>query len=120
MRLLGERADARSWLSAFDIFALPSLWEGLPNALLEAMAAGLPALASGVDGVCEVITPDDNGLLVSPGDATALARALSRLAADPDLRRGLGANARSRIVSDFTLPAMIGAYADAYSAVLTL
>jgi len=114
VRLLGERDDVDSWLSAGEIFVLPSLWEGLPNALLEAMSLGLPVAASAVDGVCEAVAPNISGLLVPPQDAGALARALARLITDPDLRRRLGEAARTRIAERFSLPAMIAGYEAAY------
>jgi glycosyltransferase involved in cell wall biosynthesis len=119
VQLPGERADVRSWLCASDIFVLPSLWEGLPNALLEAMALGLPVAASRVDGVSEAVTDGQDGLLVAPGDAGALSGALARLMDDPELRRRLGQAARARMAESFTLPAMLSGYETAYQSVLT-
>ena len=109
VQLLGER-DASAWMAAFDIFVLPSLWEGLPNALMEAMGAGLPCVASSVDGVPELITPGREGLLVPPRDPAALALALSTLIDDQGLRRRLGAAAQDRVHASFTLTAMIRSY----------
>jgi glycosyltransferase involved in cell wall biosynthesis len=80
--LLGERDDVTAWLSSLDAFVLPSLWEGLPNALLEAMALGLPVVASAVDGVPEVVADGATGLLVPPRDPLALAKKLAELCAD--------------------------------------
>ncbi len=114
--LLGERADAADWLSAFDIFALPSLWEGLPNALLEAMGVGLPVVASGVDGVPEAVEEDKSGLLVPPASPAALARALRALAQDPARRSRLGEAARAAVAERFTLRRMIDDYSNAYDA----
>lgn len=80
-------------LQASDIFCLVSLWEGLPNALLEAMACGLPVLGSQVSGTADVIQHDVNGLLVPPGDEKAVVTAIERLAREPDLRDQLAAQA---------------------------
>ncbi|MBI5239990.1 MAG: glycosyltransferase [Elusimicrobia bacterium] len=120
VQLPGERADVRAWMNAADVFVLPSLWEGLPNALLEAMALGLPVAASRVDGVPEAVTDGTDGLLVEPADPGALAAALGSLLADPDLRRRLGAAARARVAADFTVPAMLTGYKAAYRDVLAL
>jgi glycosyltransferase involved in cell wall biosynthesis len=114
VQLPGERGDVRSWLAAGDVFVLPSLWEGLPNVLLESMALGLPVAASNVDGVPEAITDGQDGLLVPPGNAAALAEALAKLIDDPVLRRRLGVSARERVSEDFTLPAMLAGYETAY------
>jgi len=119
VRLLGERADSASWLGACDVFVLPSLWEGLPNAVLEAMALGLPVLASSVDGVCEIITSGRDGLLTPPGDPAALARAACDLAADSSLRRRLGEAGRARVREGFSLRAMLAGYEAAYQGVLS-
>ena len=114
VRLAGECADSAASLASFDIFALPSLWEGLPNALLEAMAMGLPVVAAKVDGIGEVVTSGQNGLLVSPANAMALAQGIARLANDGDLRRRLGEAARARVLENFGLSAMISGYGRAY------
>lgn len=118
--LLGERDDVVSWLSAFEAFVLPSLWEGLPNALLEAMAIGLPVVASDVDGVPEVVTSGHNGLLAPPRDPRALAQAIALLSEDASLRRQLGTAAHMTIAERFSLPAMISGYEAAYRDVLSL
>lgn len=116
--LLGEKGEIPSWLSAFDLFCLPSLWEGLPNSLLEAMALGLPVVASDVDGVPEAVTSGKNGLLVPPARPAALAAALKTLAGDPALRAALGAAAKAAVSERFTLRRMIEEYERAYEDVL--
>lgn len=118
--LLGERDDMTSWLSALDAFVLPSRWEGLPNALLEAMALGLPVAASAVDGVVEVVEDGRNGLLVPPGRPGPLAAAVSKLAADPGLRARIGEAAKETVSRRFSLIDMMAAYEDAYAGVLGL
>lgn len=90
----GEVPDVVPWLAAFDVFALPSLWEGMPLALGEAMAAGLPVVATAVSGTPEMVKDGENGLLVPPRDPVALAEALRRLVTDEELARRLGAEAR--------------------------
>jgi glycosyltransferase involved in cell wall biosynthesis len=119
VRLLGERADVASWLSALDLFVLPSLWEGLPNSLLEAMAIGLPCLATSVDGVPEVILPGQNGLLVPAGDSAALAQAITALAKDPAARSRLGQAAAKTARERFSLSRMIAEYEATYSEVMS-
>ena len=116
--LLGEKGEIPSWLSAFDLYCLPSLWEGLPNSLLEAMALGLPVVASGVDGVPEAVASGKNGLLVPPAEPAALAAALEMLANDPKTRGELGAAAKAAVNERFTLRRMIGEYERAYEGVL--
>lgn len=116
--LLGERADVPSWLSSFDVYCLPSRWEGLPNALLEAMALGLPVVASAVDGVPEVIDNDKNGLLVPPDSPSSLSAVLRRLVGELPLRGRLGPAAAATIAEKFTLRRMIGEYEEAYKQVL--
>ena len=95
--LAGRAADAVSLLSGFDIFVLPSLWEGMPLALLEAMAAGLPVVGTRVAGIEEAIEDRRTGLLVPPKDAPAIARAILELARDRALRARLSANAAAEI-----------------------
>jgi glycosyltransferase involved in cell wall biosynthesis len=116
--LLGEKDEIPSWLAAFDLYCLPSLWEGLPNSLLEAMALGLPVVASDVDGVPEAVTDGKSGLLVPPAKPAALARALQALSSDADRRAALGAAAKAAIAERFTLRRMIDEYERAYSDVL--
>ena len=96
VRLLGRQADIWSVYAAADVFALPSRFEGFPNALLEAMAAGLPVVAADCPaGPREIIRHERDGLLIPTEDANALGRALSRLMSDADLRARLAAGAVS-------------------------
>ncbi len=92
----GSRGDVPELLPAFDVFALSSRFEGLPIALLEAMATGLPCVATTVGGIPEVVTDGHDGLLVEPADPVRLAVALSSLLGDPDRREELGGNAARR------------------------
>jgi len=99
--LVGPPADLATLLAAIDLFALPSLEEGLSSALIAAAAAGLPCVASDTGGIPEVIG-GGAGILFPPGDARALAEAIARLAADGDRRRELGMRARVR-AADFDI-----------------
>lgn len=117
--LLGEKDEIPSWLSAFDLYCLPSLWEGLPNSLLEAMALGLPVVASKVDGVPEAVTDGKDGLLVPAASPAALAKALKTLAEDPAKRAALGAAAKAAVEERFTLRRMIGEYEAAYNGIMS-
>lgn len=118
VHLLGHREDVGDLLDAADVFAMPSLWEGLPLALLEAMAAGKPVVASATSGIPEAIVPDVDGLLTPPGDVSALSMALQRLLSDSTLRKQLGATAAARAAKEFSMDAMTSAYERAYLAAL--
>jgi glycosyltransferase involved in cell wall biosynthesis len=95
-RFVGERADIEDWLAAFDVFVLSSREEGIPNALLEAMAAGRPCVATAVGGTPEVLRDGDTGWLVPPADPAALAAALD----DALTRRGEAAARGARAARD--------------------
>ncbi len=97
----GFQSDIEAWIPAMDAFVLPSLTEGTPMALLEAMAHGLPAIASAVGGVPDVIDPGVNGMLVSPGRPEELKDALLRLINDATLRKKLSAAARKKIEAGY-------------------
>ena len=110
---LGER-DARAFLAGFDIFALPSRKEGLPYVILEAMAVGLPCVATSSAGVEILIDPGVTGTVVPPEDADAFARALADLAADPARVARYGRAARRR-ADRFTIDAMVEGTLAAYT-----
>jgi glycosyltransferase involved in cell wall biosynthesis len=112
LRLLGHRADIANVLAALDLFVLPSLWEGLPQALLEAMAMSLPVLAARGVGVDELVIDEENGLLIPPRDPAALAAAARRLLRDRPLARRLGEAARRSAAGGHSL-AGIAAQVDA-------
>jgi glycosyltransferase involved in cell wall biosynthesis len=103
VRFLGQRDDVPDLLAALDIFVLPSHSEGVSLALLEAMAAGLPVIASRVGGLPEVVTDGDTGLLIPPQDPEALAAALARLLDEPAWAKKLGENARRQVEENFSL-----------------
>lgn len=90
VRFLGSRPDVPDLLRGLDVFVLSSRYEGLPIALLEAMAAGVGCVATSVGGVTEVVTHGVDGLLVSPGDPAALGTAISKVLEDEELRTTLG------------------------------
>jgi glycosyltransferase involved in cell wall biosynthesis len=108
--LLGNRLDIDRFLGSADIFVLPSRWEGLPVALLEAMDAGLPVVATRVEGVEEVVQNETHGLLVPPEDARALAESIRRLVLNPDLRQKMSLGARARIREAYTIDIMCEKY----------
>jgi glycosyltransferase involved in cell wall biosynthesis len=116
VRFLGHRDDARAWLAGCDVYVNSSISEGVSLTILEAMAAGLPVVATGVGGTPEVVTPD-SGRLVPARDPSALAAALCELADAPSLGRELGRTARARVESRFTLDRMVREYRDVYAAV---
>jgi glycosyltransferase involved in cell wall biosynthesis len=100
---LGHRVDVRPVLEAADLFVLPSHREGLPNAVLEAMAMGLPIVAAAADGTGEAIVDGETGLLISPGDGVALGAAICRGLADGGLRERLVQRAHRRLKEQFSL-----------------
>jgi glycosyltransferase involved in cell wall biosynthesis len=102
----GLQQDVRPYYAALDVFLLSSEFEGLPLALLEAMAGGLPVVATAVGGVPEAIESGTHGLLVPFGAPALLSQAVSRLLGDPELRARLGENARERVRRDFSVERM--------------
>jgi glycosyltransferase involved in cell wall biosynthesis len=118
VRFLGFRSDVAELLSCLDAFVLPSLYEGLPNVVLEAMACGKPVVATAVDGTPEAVKDGVTGLLVPPRDPGALAEAILRLARNPGLRRSMGAAARQKVLSEHRLEGQVEAFHALYSALL--
>jgi len=114
VRWVGRVDDVRQYHREADLFVLPSLAEGMPNALLEAMSAGLPCVATAIPGIVDVVRPDTTGLLVRAGDETALADALSRLIACAPLRRRLGRAARRQAVEELSVGTMARRYRELF------
>jgi L-malate glycosyltransferase len=114
----GWRTDATRLMPALDVFALSSVSEGISLALLEAMAAGVPAIATAVGGNREVIQQPDSGLLVPPRSPADLANAMRLLADDPERRSALGAGGRRRVEEAFSLSRMIADYEHLYRSLL--
>jgi sugar transferase (PEP-CTERM/EpsH1 system associated) len=112
--LPGARKDIAALLHSFSVFALPSLAEGTPVSMLEAMACGLPVVASRVGGIPEVLDDGVQGLLVPVGDVDALAGAMARYAGDALLRAGHGRAGRARVEVAFSMHAMLHAYGALY------
>lgn len=115
VKFLGALRDVRPVYAAIDIFALTSREEASPTVLLEAMACGRAAVATRVGGVLEMVENKRTGLLVEPGQPSAFADALVRLARDPALRSRLGRAARLRVVEQFDLSRMVEKHAQLYS-----
>ncbi len=118
VRLLGVRSDVPDMLAASDAFVLASAWEGNPLSVMEAMAAGLPAVCTAVGGVPELVEDEVSGLLVPPGDAGALAGAMGRLLEDRALRERMGREAAAAAAARFGLGTMIRSYEDLYRSLL--
>jgi sugar transferase (PEP-CTERM/EpsH1 system associated) len=114
VRFLGNRDDVERVLAAFDVFVLSSSSEGLSNTIQEAMAAGLPVVATRVGGADELVDEPHTGLLVPPGNPGALADAIGSLVDDPVRRGSMGAAARRRAESVFALDVMIREYERLY------
>jgi sugar transferase (PEP-CTERM/EpsH1 system associated) len=112
----GFRDDAADIYRNFQLFALPSRREGISNTVLEAMASGLPVVATRVGGNPEVVRHGETGTLVPPEDPTSLAAALAAYIDDPARARREGAAARARIESNFSMTAMVQGYLDVYDA----
>jgi glycosyltransferase involved in cell wall biosynthesis len=102
-KFVGFHSNTLQQMRSFDIFALPSLSEGLSSAILEAMASSLPIVATQVGGIPELVTDGENGLLVAPRDPAALALAIQRLADNPEESIQMGLRGRERIEEQFTL-----------------
>ena len=115
----GFRRDIRSILADLDVLAVPSLAEGFPMVVLEAMAMAKPIIATDIDGINEQIEAGVSGVLIPPGNPGALAKAIVNLALDKPTRAGLGAAARKRVATRFSAAAMVAATANVYQALLS-
>lgn len=118
IRLLGARDDVADILRASDAFCLPSLWEGMPVSLLEAMASGLPCVASRVAGCAQVIDDGVTGRLVAPQSVDELTTAIEWTLDHPDEAAAMGARARESVVANYCIERMIDGYRRVYRDVL--
>jgi sugar transferase (PEP-CTERM/EpsH1 system associated) len=116
--MLGERQDVANVLRTFDVFALPSLVEGISNTILEAMASGLPVLATRAGGNPELVAENETGQLVSPGDWQTMATWLIEYARNAPLRRRQGRAARKLAGDRFSMTAMVQSYLELYDRLL--
>jgi glycosyltransferase involved in cell wall biosynthesis len=118
VQFLGHREDVPDLLAAADVFVLPSRSEAFPNGAIEAMAAGLPVVASAVGGLLDLIEHGRTGLLVEPGNSMALAGALRSLVEDEPTAARLGRAARDEIAAHYSFDRMVRAFEDLYVASL--
>ena len=119
VRFLGFEPNVRGWMQAADGFVLSSRWEGLPMAVLEAGACGVPAVATDVPGTREVVVNGETGLLASPGDVDALRGAMGKLMEIPsEERRVMGERARQRVIEHFSLEKVLDRWEEVYTDLL--
>jgi glycosyltransferase involved in cell wall biosynthesis len=111
---LGARSDVHEFLSAINVFVMPSLWEGQPIALLEALAMGKPCIVSNVDGIPEIITNGVNGYLVKRKDVAGLTQAMNQAIDNPEILQQLASAGVSTITEKFLAQNMAKAIADIY------
>ena len=111
---LGNRSDAPEILRALDLFVLPSLNEGISNTILEAMATGIPVVATRVGGNPEIAEEERTGILVKPGDSQSMAEAIVRYLQYPDLRTRHGEAGRQSVLKRFSIQAMVRSYEAVY------
>lgn len=114
IRFLGYCPEPAEILAISDMFLLPSHWEGCPAALLEAMAMGLPCIATKAGGIPEIITNGKNGVLIPPAEPSAIAEAILHLAEKPHEARALAASAQKTFFQMFTLNRMVSEYENVY------
>jgi glycosyltransferase involved in cell wall biosynthesis len=118
VRFLGHRHDVPALLAAADLFVLPSLYEGLPLSVLEAMAAGVPVVATAIGGTDEVVRDGETGTLVPPANSEALAAAIGRALADRDRASRLALAARSLVAREYSVASMVGSVSRLYDELL--
>ena len=114
VQFLGPIRNVREFLSVLDVFAHPSIFEGLGIAVIEAMSMGLAIVATKVDGLAELITDGVEGSLVEPNNPIALSKAMKRILSDPALRKNMGQRARKKAVEKFSVKTMIQKYEELY------
>lgn len=115
--LLGNRLDVPAILQTLDVFALPSLNEGISNTILEAMAAGIPVIATNVGGNPELVTDGKTGVLLPPKQSQQMAAVLLQYACNPSLRQSHGVSGRTKVMEQFSIQRMIHAYEAVYKRV---
>ncbi len=116
--LPGTRNDVADILRGLDGFVLPSLGEGISNTILEAMATGLPVIATDVGGNGELLVSGETGVLVPAADVEAMARSLLEQAADPERARAMGRIGRTRVERSFSMESMVTSYLEVYNGLL--
>lgn len=112
--LPGERSDVADIMRGLHAFALPSLGEGISNTILEAMASGLPVIATAVGGNADLVLHGQTGYIVPPADPQAMAHQLVALAANPEQARRMGQTGRQRVLNSFSMQAMVSTYQRVY------
>jgi glycosyltransferase involved in cell wall biosynthesis len=119
VHFLGQRGDVPDLLACMDVYVQSSLFEGMPNAVMEAMAAGKPVIATAIDGTKELISDGETGWLVEPSDAKAMAEGIVTVLKNPTEARRRGAAAAQRVRTDFSLERMVNAYDQLYRSLLS-
>lgn len=117
VRFMGFKRNVRAYLTSLDVLVMPSLHEGLPYTLLEAMYSKVPVIASRVGGLAEAIEDGVTGILVPPADPSALAASIERLYRDPRLRDSLAKNAFAKACERFLVDSMTTSYIEIYEAI---
>ncbi len=118
VHILGSRADIPELLAVSDVFVFPSLHEAQPVALLEAMAAGLPVVASKISAIQDIVEDDREALLIPPGDSEAIAVAVEKLIADPIHARDLALRAQVKVQKQYSIESTVAAYDNLYRSLL--
>ena len=119
VHFLGERTDGRLLISSVDLAVMSSLHEGLPNALMEAMAAGVPVVATAVGGITELVSHRETGYLVPPGDARALAHQMMVALRDSETSSAIALQGKSKMIERFGMRRMIDSVQSLYDDILT-
>jgi glycosyltransferase involved in cell wall biosynthesis len=118
VRFFSGQPDLRAFYHRAHLFVLSSVTEALPNVILEAMAAGLPIVATRVGGIPEVVVEKSTGLLVEPGDVTGLAAALDYLLKNSEIRESMGQHGRERVMQQYSLTAMVKGHEEVWTRLL--
>lgn len=116
--LPGERNDVPEVMRGLDCFVLPSLAEGISNTILEAMASGLPVIATNVGGNADLVVVEQTGVLVPPADPESMARAIIRMAKQTDTRQSMALSGRRLVEEKFSMNAMVASYQGTYDKLL--
>jgi glycosyltransferase involved in cell wall biosynthesis len=119
VELAGLQKDAATFLNSLDIFVLPSRWEGFGIVILEAGLSGLPVLASRVDGILEIISDGEDGLLFDPGDVDALSAKLQKLLTEPAERARLGKKLQQKVIEKFDIRKIVKQYEELYKKIIS-